>query len=127
MKRKKYLAHTPSAATLCGTAEMFRVRPWEHGADGRYGYIEFREKDHVDISGVPCGRMIACATTVVDRALLDELGIYCFPGGINIEFIEQTDGNWLVCFTARNILSAAYMLLPANEMQLVLDQSGVLK
>lgn len=112
----KYLAGSIGSAPY-GTACLLAVRPYEKGAAGRYGNIQFWDQDVR-----PC--CMSCRTEIISRALADELGQWYLPGGINIEYIQQQDGDWLVCFKANNIIASAYMRLSADEMYKLLKGMG---
>ena len=44
---------------------------------------------------------------------------------MNISYIEQGSGDWLVSFHASSIIAAAYMRLAAEEMQKLLEKAGL--
>lgn len=127
MTQQKYLSGCIGRKIPFGNAQMFQIAPWEKGASGHYGFIRFRKPDHKDISGRPCGRCIACLTKILDRNVSEELNRHYLPGGISIEYVEQSDGDWLVCFKAQNILASDYMRLAADEMSVLLNQADLLE
>lgn len=114
----KYLFGTAGLSAPCGTADLLEVMPFESGASGYYGNIQFRDRK-------PC--ILACRTKILSRALADELGDWYLPGGINVSYIEQSNGDWLVCFRASSSIAAAYMRLSAEEMEKLLSGFGELR
>lgn len=112
----KYLAGNIGSAPY-GTADLLKVRPYEKGAAGHYGNIQFWDQEAQP-------RCMSCRTEIVSRELADELGQWYLPGGINIEYIQQKDSDWLACFKANDILASAYMQLSADEMHKLLNGMG---
>ena len=66
----------------------------------------------------------ACRTNIRSQELADELGRWYLPD-MNISYIEQGSGDWLVSFHASSIIAAAYMRLAAEEMQKLLEKAGL--
>ncbi len=114
----KYLSGAAGPAAQYGTAEMLRLMPYEKGTSEHYGRIQFRDGNR---------RHISCQTKILSRELADELGNWYLPGGISIEYIQQQNGDWLVCFKSNNILASAYMRLAEGEMQKLLAGVGELR
>ena len=111
----KYLFGTAGPTAPYGTADLLEVLPFESGAPGRYGIIHFRDRK-------PC--VLACRTNTRSQELADELGRWYLPD-MNISYIEQGSGDWLVSFHASSIIAAAYMRLAAEEMQKLLEKAGL--
>lgn len=114
----KYLFGTAGPAAHYGTADFLEIVPFEKDASGYYGHIQFRDRK-------PC--VLSCRTRILSRALADELNDWYLPGGIHVVYIEQSNGDWLVCFRASSIMAAAYMRLSAAEMEKLLNRLGELK
>jgi len=100
-----------------GTAEMLKVSPYSKEGEGLYGLVNFRNPDRP-------GRVCSCRVEVVDAGLQEELAQAYLPYTISVRFIQQSTGNWLVAFSASDILASVYMRLSEGEMEKLLHQLG---
>lgn len=115
----KYLSGLPGRAVPYGTAALLTLMPYNKPASDHYGLIMYRNSDKKP-------SVISCQTKINSRQLADELSEWYLPGGVNIEYVEQLNGDWLVCFKAQSILASAYMRLSSAEMNTLLNRSGLL-
>ena len=97
-----------------GSAAMLSIYPYQRDSGDIYGIFRHREKQP--------DQPRSCCVKIVSEELAAELERFYFSGGFNVEFIEQKKGDWLVSFSANNIIASCYMRLSREEMDKLFTQ-----
>lgn len=109
-----------------GTAEMFRLRPYQekHPGTQKYGTIECEvsgEKNRY--TGQPLVKRASVLVEILEPQIAEETA--GMPGGINVRFFKRKDG-WGVAFSANDIIAGRYLKLNDADMEHLMSAGGII-
>lgn len=109
-----------------GTAEMFRLRPYQekHPGTQKYGTIECEvsgEKNRY--TRQPLVKRASVLVEILEPQIAEETA--GMPGGINVRFFKRKDG-WGVAFSANDIIAGRYLKLNDADMEHLMSAGGII-
>lgn len=109
-----------------GTAEMFRLRPYQekHPGTQKYGTIECEvsgEKNRY--TRQPLVKRASVLVEILEPQIAEETA--GMPGGINVRFFKRKDG-WGVAFSANDIIADRYLKLNDADMEHLMSAGGII-